>query len=194
MQAQVQEADRLVVQVGQSVGDRDGCVVVDLTDEAATELMAAMSQPNGGVVLAVDGTITVLPPVPPPIVYAGVQLIGEPPVRTTDDQPHEVLRFTTFPQHVYRTTIRVSAIDAGNGTTRDSEVRMVFKGLAASIVQVGATIVMSNMQDTAAASWRIQAAPQGTDLVITVTGAAGRTIDWQVTGDIGVFAPAGLEA
>lgn len=128
------------------------------------------------------------------IVYAGVRMISAPPMRTTDDQPHEVFRFSTHAQHVYRTTVRVSAIDAGNGTTRDSEVRMVFKGLAASIVQVGTTVVMSNMQDTAAAGWRIQPVPQGTDLVIQVTGAAGRSIDWQVTGDVGTFAPAGLEA
>ncbi|MFL5688701.1 MAG: hypothetical protein ACJ77I_06900 [Chloroflexota bacterium] len=112
--------------------------------------------------------------------------------RTTDDQPHEVLRLPTEPKHVYRATVRVCGIDAGNGTTRDSEVRMVFKRAGVAPSQVGSTTVMSNAQDTAAASWRIAASVDGTDLVISVTGAAGRTVDWQVTGEIGAFAPEGV--
>jgi hypothetical protein len=123
--------------------------------------------------------------------YGGVRPL-DARLRTTDDQPHEVLRLPTEQKHVYRTTVRVCGIDAGNGTTRDSEVRMVFKRATAGPTQVGATTVMSNAQDTAAAAWRIQALVDGTDLVISVTGALGRTVDWQVTGEIGAFAPEGV--
>lgn len=123
--------------------------------------------------------------------YGGVRAI-DARTRTTDDQPHEVLRLPTEEKHVYRATIRVCGIDAGNGTTRDSEVRMVFKRATAGPSQVGTTTVMSNAQDTAAAGWRIQPSVDGTDLVISVTGALGRTIDWQVTGEMGAFAPEGV--
>lgn len=125
------------------------------------------------------------------IVSAGVRALQQS-IRTTDDVPTEILRLTTHLKHVYRATLRVCGIDAGNGVTRDSQVVMVFKGLAASPVQVGATAVLWNMQDTAAASWRITPSVAGTDLVISVTGAAGRTVDWSLTGDIGAFAPEGL--
>jgi len=127
----------------------------------------------------------------PTIRYVGIEGISAR-LRTTDATPTEALRFPTATKHVYRATLRMTAIDAGNGTTRDSEVRMVFKSLAAGLAQVGTTVVLSNAQDTAAASWRIQAAPDGTDLVITVTGAAGREIDWSVTGEIGAYAPEGV--
>jgi hypothetical protein len=126
----------------------------------------------------------------PPIVYHQLSAINAR-TTTTDDQPHEVYRFPTSAKHVYRATIRVTGIDAGNGTTRDSEVRMVFKGLAASVVQVGSSAVLSNMQDTGAASWRIAAAVDGADLVFSVTGAVGRTIDWLMTGELGAFVPEG---
>jgi hypothetical protein len=114
-------------------------------------------------------------------------------IRTTDDVAAEILRFPTHSKHVYRATLRVCGIDAGNGTTRDSQVVMVFKGLASSLGQVGATAVLWNMQDTAAASWRIQPSVQGADLVVQVTGAVGRTIDWSLAGEVGAFAPEGLD-
>jgi hypothetical protein len=65
-QASVQTTDRLVIQIGRGVGERDGCVIVDLTDEAYADLSTALDQPNGGVLMAEDGALTVLDPPPPP--------------------------------------------------------------------------------------------------------------------------------
>jgi hypothetical protein len=104
----------------------------------------------------------------------------------------EVFRFPTEPKHVYRSTMSLIAIDAGDGTTKDSEVRIVFKATQAALARVGATVVLSNAQDAAASAWSIAAAAQGTDLVFTVTGAAGHTIDWALVGTIAVYAPEGL--
>jgi hypothetical protein len=70
MQAQVRDSDRLVVQHGSSLGERDGHTILDLGDEDYAELMAALAQPNSGVRLAEGGALTVLPeppaPEPPP--------------------------------------------------------------------------------------------------------------------------------
>lgn len=63
-QASVQTSDRLVMLLGRCVGERDGCVIVDLTDEQYAELRAALAQPNGGVLMAEDGTLTVRDPEP----------------------------------------------------------------------------------------------------------------------------------
>jgi hypothetical protein len=131
---------------------------------------------------------------PPRVVeYAGAQQVSSI-FRTTDDQPAEVFRLPTAQRHIYRATLRMTAVDANSGACKDAEARMLFKRLAASVVQVGATAVTWQAQDTAASAWGIQAGVSGTDFIISVKGAVGRTIDWLLVGDIGVYAPGGLPA
>lgn len=70
MDASVRRADRVVVQVGESLGERDDADIVTFTDAQAADLATLLAQPNGGVVLNADGTLTALPaptpPTPPP--------------------------------------------------------------------------------------------------------------------------------
>lgn len=129
---------------------------------------------------------------PDVVAYAGDSSVSAV-VRTTDETPLEVLRLPTEVKHVYRATFRMTAIDAGNGATKDSEVRLVFKRTGAGLAQVGSTVTLASCQDAAAATWAIQAAPAGTDLVISVRGASGRAIDWLFSGEVGTYAPDGLE-
>lgn len=148
------------------------------------------------------GTPAELPPeagpvverhVAPPLVVefaGGVQVSAI--VRTTSAAPLEVFRQPTEVRHVYRATVRITAIDATSGTAKDAEARMLFKRVAGSVVQVGATAVLWSAQDAQATGWTIQAAVDGTDLIISVAGAAGRTIDWAVIADLDVYAPGGL--
>jgi hypothetical protein len=132
---------------------------------------------------------------PPPVVeYAGA-VPAEAVVRTTDGAPKEIFRFTTHPKHVYRAMLNMTAIDAGSGTTKDSAVHMTFKATATAIVQVGATGTLYNVQDAGtggAGTWVIASSFQFPDLVITVTGAAGRTIDWLLAGSVAGYSPEGL--
>jgi hypothetical protein len=123
--------------------------------------------------------------------YAGEQPINER-VRTTDAAPLEAFRFPTDPKRVYRLTLRITGIDAGNGTTRDTEARVVFKRPAGTVSQVGATAVLSNFQDAAASTWAILPSLDGTNVVVSVQGAAGRTIDWLMVGSVGAYAPEGI--
>jgi hypothetical protein len=113
-------------------------------------------------------------------------------VRTTDDQPLEVFRFPTSPKHIYRATFSMAAIDAGSGATKDAEARMTFKRTQAAVVQVGATALLYNAPDPATTGWAIQPGIDGTDFTISVKGAAGRAVDWMLTGTVGVYAPEGL--
>jgi hypothetical protein len=107
---------------------------------------------------------------PPKFVeYAGARTVAAI-ARTSDAATTEVFRFPTEPKHVYRATLRMTAIDAGSNATRDAEVRLVFKRPSATITQVGTTTVLSNVQDPAAAAWQITPSVAGTDLVISVDG------------------------
>lgn len=111
-------------------------------------------------------------------------------LRTTEAAAHEILRFPCEQKRLYQASLKINGVDAGNFVSKITEGRFTWKRNAAAAVMVGVTVV-SNIQDTAASSWNPQAAVSGNDIVFTVTGAAGRTIDWLLTGDIAVFAPSG---
>jgi hypothetical protein len=131
--------------------------------------------------------------VPPPLVveFAGSTQV-EAIVRTTDAAPLVVFRFPTLQKRLYQGNLTISGIDAVSGASKLMEGRFVWKRPAAAAVMVGLTVV-SDIHDAAAASWAPNAAPQGADIVFTVTGTAGRTIDWLLAGAVDVFAPGGLE-
>jgi len=180
LEQELAAASIVVSDLGSSGTDTDGEVYTYDENRWPTDLPAAAAP-------VVDAHVA-----PPRVVeFAGERAVSSV-VRTTDEVPKEVLRFPTEVKHVYRGTFRMTAIDAGNGVTKDSEVRLVFKRTGAGLAQVGTTVALSNCQDAAASTWGIQAAPAGTDLVISVRGAAGRTVDWLFSGEVGVYAPEGL--
>lgn len=113
-------------------------------------------------------------------------------VRTTDAALHELVRIATALKHVYVASVAVSAVDAGDGTTKATEARLTFKRTPSGLAQVGSTVALWTTQDAAASAWAIVAAPSGTDLQIGVRGAAGRTIDWAATVTVAEHAPEGL--
>ena len=155
----------------------------------STGTQITVTVPDETVDAEVDAVVDAHNPMPF-LVYAGVEQTDSR-LRTTDDLAHEAFRFPTQAKRVYRLTMRVTGIDAGNGVTRDTEARAVFKRPAGTVNQVGTTAVLSNFQDAAASTWAILPSVDGTDMVISVKGAAGRTIDWLMVGEIGSYAPEG---
>jgi len=134
---------------------------------------------------------TPTPAEPPPVRY--VDTVGQDAyVRTADGNFHELWRIPTTPKHVYVGQFRLTAVDAGDGTTKASQAIITFKATAAALAQVGSTVALWSCQDAGATGWAIQAQPQGTELVFGVRGAAGRTIDWRLAADLEEFAPEGL--
>jgi hypothetical protein len=127
---------------------------------------------------------------PRPIDYAHQQDVSAI-ARTTDATPVEIFRFPCMARHVYRANLRLSGVDATNGTTRITEARFAWKRPATTAMMIGTTVV-SNLADAGAASWTQSATAVGTEIVFSVTGAAGRTVDWLVVGEIGTYAPEGL--
>lgn len=112
-------------------------------------------------------------------------------LRTTDATPAELYRATLRLMTGYRASLRLLAVDTGNGAVRSIEARTVAKRLAGGALLVGAPVVVANHQDAAASAWAVAAEVAGNDFVVTVTGAAGRTIDWLLDGDIVSFTPSG---
>jgi hypothetical protein len=131
--------------------------------------------------------------VAPPLVIGYVETRAVAVVtRTTDGAFRELWRLETQPKHIYRAALEMEATDATDGTTKAQEARLVFKGLASSVVQVGTTTVLWSAPDVGTTSWAIQAQVQGQDLVFGVRGVAGKTIDWTLSGDLRIYAPEGL--
>lgn len=131
--------------------------------------------------------------VAPPLLIEYVRSVAvDTQTVTTDDQPHEVFRFPCEQLRRYRSDMRISGIDAGNFVSREMEGRFVWKRTTGNAIMVGITIV-STLGEAASSSWAPNALPDGTDVVFTVKGAAGRTINWVLQGDVEVYAPGGLE-
>jgi len=150
-----------------------------------TDVPAAPAELPAAAVPVVDAHVA-----PPLLIqYAGAREVHAL-TRTTDALDHEVFRFPCEQHRRYTANLTISGIDAGNFVSRDQEGRFVWKRVTGNAVMVGITMV-SNLGEAASSSWAPNALPQGTDIVFTVRGAAGRTIDWLLVGQVSVYSPAG---
>lgn len=133
---------------------------------------------------------TATPADPAPLVYRDGIIIDQR-LRTTSATPAELWRATLAQRTGYRATLTLIAVDAGNGAVRTIEARVTAKRLTGGALLVGTPVVVSDQQDSGTSAWAITAAVSGADFVVTVTGAAGRNIDWQLAGDVVSFTPGG---
>lgn len=133
---------------------------------------------------------TAQPADPAPLVYDdGLTIRAR--LRTTNATPAELYRATLAQRTGYRASLTLIAVDAGNGAVRTIEARITAKRLTNGALLVGQPVVVADHQDTGTAAWGIGASVSGTDFLVTVTGAAGRSIDWLLSGDVVSFTPGG---
>lgn len=69
MHVSVRTVDRVIIQYGTNVGDRDDAGRLEVDDTTADAVLTALAQPNGGVLLHEDGRVEALAyvaPVAPP--------------------------------------------------------------------------------------------------------------------------------
>lgn len=151
-------------------------------DERNTDYRQALAEIAAGATVA-DAD-------PDPIVYGGRLVISER-IRTTNAAPAELYRATLAPLTGYRALLNLLGVDAGNGALRSITASVVAKRLNNGAVLVGAPVLLANHQDAAASAWDITPSVAGNDFVITVTGAAGRNIDWLLDGSVNSFTPGG---
>lgn len=127
---------------------------------------------------------------PAPLAYREGLAIRER-LRTTNATPTELYRATLAQRTGYRASLTLIAVDAGNGAVRTIEARVTAKRLANGALLVGQPVVVADQQDSGTSAWAIGASVSGSDFVITVTGAAGRNIDWLLDGAVVAFTPGG---
>lgn len=137
-----------------------------------------------------DGTITVTPPPPPPPIYAEEGRLINRQAKTTDATPVTVGTFNLHLQTVYKFGVEVTAI-ADNGQEMIAEYAVAAKRLNQAAIKVGTEAVVYRVNDANTATWAVGFAVSGNGLVMTVTGVAGRTIDWLVSARIVSFTPQG---
>lgn len=142
-----------------------------------------------------DGMTNVDTAAPPPVAYAGQQTI-ENRVTTTGTAPAELFRATLSPLTGYTAIVHLVGIDGGNGNMRYIRATIAAKRLSngASLVNdVGGTAarVLADHRDGAAGTWAITPSVSGNDFVITVVGAAGRTVNWFIRLTFDSFTPGG---
>lgn len=128
---------------------------------------------------------------PPQLIEFAAETEVHAIIRTTGATATEILRFPCEQLRLYQANLTISGVDAGNFVSKIMEGRFTWKRTTANAVMVGITVV-SDIHDTAAAAWAPNAVVQGTEIVFTVVGAAGRTIDWLLVGRVGSYAPEGL--
>jgi hypothetical protein len=127
----------------------------------------------------------------PPLIQFVRSITVDARVRTTNDVALVVFTFPTEAKHRYEAALTISGIDAGNFASKVMEGRFVWKRATTAAAVTGITVV-SDIHDSAAAAWAPNCLPSGTDVVFTVKGAVGRTIDWLLVGQIQAWAPEGL--
>jgi hypothetical protein len=131
---------------------------------------------------AVPGN-TADPADPPPLVFTeDTRIAGS--VRTTDATPTEVYRLPLLPLTGYTGVVVLIGVDTGNGAVRVIRASFAVKRLGGGALAVGAPVVLASHADAGATTWQIAASVGGNDALVTVTGAAGRTIDWSLSGQM----------
>lgn len=154
-----------------------GTIAIDVPDDVAKSV--------------VDEVVAAHVPQPDPIVFSDAFEV-EGNVRTTNATATEVYRAPLQTNRGYAGDFLLIGVDAGNGAVKVIRASIAAKRLGAGALMVGTPTLYAQHNDTAAAAWTAGANVQGNDFVITVTGAAGRSVDWNLAGTIVQFAPAGL--
>lgn len=99
----------------------------------------------------------------------------------------------------YMAEVDVVGIDRANGVMKRLLFTSVFKRLNAGGLAVGARQDLAAREDTGAAattsgvaSWTVVPSIDGNDAIVTVAGAAGRTVDWFGFVAMRRFRPGGI--
>lgn len=167
-------------------------VAITWTDADGVGHSLALSTGDDAEILAALGSDTVIVAADPPsLIYSGNATINAR-IRTTNATPTEVWRATLAQVTLYDANLRLRAVDAGSGACRRIHAEIMAKRLGAGALLVGSPVVIADQGDAATSTWLITAAVSGNDFVVTATGAAGRTIDWLLSGSVESFTPGGV--
>ncbi len=111
--------------------------------------------------------------------------------QTTTATPKEIYqangqRFAIATSTAYRISGAVVALDAVSFAVKEWDFDCLIQNIAGTVALVGSATVTSTNASAAASTWGIAFTADDTNnaLAVTVTGATGRTIDWNVDAEI----------
>lgn len=148
---------------------------------------------NGAAIDVPGGAAVVVAAHVPPLAIIGY--VGMHPaerrVTTVGTTPAELFRATLAPLTAYSGLVHLVGVDAGNGAVRVLRATVVAKRLGNGALLVGAPVVLASHADTGATTWAITPSVSVNDFIVTVTGAAGRTVNWFFRINVDSFTPGG---
>lgn len=112
--------------------------------------------------------------------------------QTTDATIASMVLWPLSVQTLYTARFTILAIDTGNGDCRVWYAKASAKRLGAGALLVGTPNIDTDHPNPGATSWAIAADVNGSNFRVRVTGAAGRTISWNLVGEVLRARPTGL--
>lgn len=178
MQIRVENATGKIVAYGQVLNDNDGeentHTIYTLDDEVAN--IHALG-PGTWIYNVEDGTITVIPPAPPPPKTSDERYITRE-IQTTNATPQTI----TLP--LAEKTGYFGDLTAYGVQEQSPFDRILFKKTVMAVRATGNAIldgqpnVHPPVASAGASGWTVVVSVSGQNLVITCTGQAGKTINW----------------
>jgi hypothetical protein len=174
------------------------------------ELAAASVSVNGlghhgtdtdGEVFTYQGAdIIDLPPAAQPVVDAHVApstitaytAVTVSDVRTTTATQTTLVAWPLAVQTLYTARFTIMAVDTGNGDCRVWYAKASAKRLGGGALLVGVPNIDTDHPNPGATSWVLTADTSGSNFRVRITGAAGRTISWNLVGEVLRARPDGL--
>jgi hypothetical protein len=129
------------------------------------------------------------PPILPKSAYRSVVVED---FQTTDALIASMVLWPLAAQTLYTARFTILAIDTGNGDCRVWYAKASAKRLGAGALLVGTPSIDTDHPNPGATGWAIAADTGGNNFRVRVTGAAGRTISWNLVGEVLRARPTGL--
>ncbi len=82
---------------------------------------------------------------------------------------------------MYEISAITFAHESATGDSATFTRRAAFKISGGTVTQIGSTLDVCEFKDAGAAAWLATISTDGTDIIVTVTGEAAHTIDWDTT-------------
>jgi hypothetical protein len=134
----------------------------------------------------------VTPPAPPVVPKSAYRTITVEDFQTTDATVTSVVLWPLAVQTLYTARFTMLALDLGNGDCRVWYAKASAKRLGAGALLVGTPNIDTDHSNPGATSWAVTADTSGNNFRVRVTGAAGRTISWNLVGEVLRARPSGL--
>jgi hypothetical protein len=129
---------------------------------------------------------------PLPVQKQGYTVVRIEDIRTSDAT---VFTFASWPleeKTLYTARFTIMAVDTVSGACHVWYGKASAKRLTANAILVGTPNIDTDHPDAAAAGWLVAVDVSSTNFRIRVTGAAGRTISWNLVGEVLRARPDGL--